>query len=89
MIKDGINGFLINSNNIEDLSNKIIEVLENRDRTFNVSKNSQEIINKYWPTWEERAEMELKLIESLNNGNINEVKQKYDSKLRIENIIKL
>ena len=42
-IENGINGFVFESGNVEDLKNKIIEIVENRDKLDNIKRRGREI----------------------------------------------
>lgn len=49
IIRNGVNGYLINNRNIEEMANKLIELLNNRTELKNLGKNSKEIVNNYIP----------------------------------------
>ena len=49
IIKNGVNGYLIDDRNIEEMASKLIELLNNRTELKNLGKNSKEIVNNYIP----------------------------------------
>lgn len=49
IIKNGVNGYLINDRNIEEMASKIIELLENRSELKKIGINSKQLSNNYIP----------------------------------------
>jgi glycosyltransferase involved in cell wall biosynthesis len=47
VIKDGVNGILVSSNDVEGLSNAMIELINNNDIYNTISKNNKELIKRY------------------------------------------
>ena len=49
IIANGVNGYLINNRNIEEMADKIIELLENRTELKRIGINSKQLSNNYIP----------------------------------------
>lgn len=49
IISNGVNGYLINNRNIEEMADKIIELLENRTELKRIGMNSKQLSNNYIP----------------------------------------
>ena len=47
IIEDGVNGYLINNNNVDDMANKIITLMDNKEKRIEFSKNTHLGIEKY------------------------------------------
>lgn len=47
VIKDGVNGILVSSNDVEGLSNAMIELINNNGTYNTISKNNKELIKRY------------------------------------------
>ena len=69
IIKDGENIILVNRDNIEEIAEKIIFLLGNKDERDRIGQNGKNIIKSFL-TWENRAKRTEKLYESIliNNG---------------------
>lgn len=65
LITNNINGILIDDSEIINLPNIISNLLNNETTRRRIGKNGRDYIYKNWPTWEERVEQEMNIIENL------------------------
>ena len=65
-IEDGKNGFLIEEDNIDELSNKMIELTNNNEMSEYVRGEREKYIKKY--SWDAVAERMLAVIETDNKS---------------------
>lgn len=66
LIKDGENGIVINS--FEELKDTIIKLLSDTSLVTRLGAEAKKTIDT-WPSWEERVQQEIKLINSLCENN--------------------
>jgi glycosyltransferase involved in cell wall biosynthesis len=65
LIKNNITGILVNDDETNNLPNIIQNILENDYLRREIGENAQKFMLEEWPSWEERVNYELNLIESL------------------------
>lgn len=67
LIKDGVNGIVIKS--FEELKDAIIKLLSDPSLIARLGLEAKKTIAT-WPSWEERTQQEIELINSLCENNI-------------------
>lgn len=65
LIQHNYNGILIEPNNIKILPFVLNELIINNKKRCIIGKNAQKYITNKWPSWEERVNKEINLIENL------------------------
>lgn len=68
LIKDGVNGLIFKSEDVDDLEQKIIQLLENPSKRIELAKNAILTMRNIWSP--ENAAMQfLQLVETITSGN--------------------
>ncbi len=70
LIEDGVNGLIYKSGNIDDLSNKVERILNDRNLCRILGKNAMKTMHEIWSP-ANAAKSLLKLIDGINNGTPN------------------
>jgi len=65
IIRDGVNGILLEYDELDRLPNTIVELLRNEEMMERLRRGAYNYAVKHILTWDERAEMEVKLVEDL------------------------
>ena len=65
LIKDIDTGFLIEENELDTLPHLVNDILSNDELMEKIGRNAQKYMLEQWPSWEERVDQEVSLIESL------------------------
>lgn len=65
LIKNGVNGVLVEDNEIAELPVIIANLLKNEGERIEIGRNGQKTIMDDFFTWEERVKYEVELIENL------------------------
>lgn len=86
LVEDGVNGYLFHSAHmttsfanpdqraLDDLTDKVVSLLENRDKLYEMKKNAVEMMQTYWSP-KRAAESLLQLIDDLQNGRETSIKE--------------
>lgn len=74
LVKDGYNGFLFDSNNIESAYEKIKWLIENPDKIFDLQRNAYDSMKRLWNP-KCAAENLLTLINNIKQGNDTSIKE--------------
>jgi len=65
LIKNHFNGILISNNETDKLSDYILYALKNDNIRQMIGENAQKFMLENWPSWEQRANLEVDLVEAL------------------------
>lgn len=86
LVEDGVNGYLFHSVHmttsfanpdqraLDDLTDKVVSLLENRDKLYEMKKNAVKMMQTYWSP-KRAAESLLQLIDDLQNGRETSIKE--------------
>ena len=69
LIKDGETGILVNPNSLPNLPNVINNLLDDQEYRTSIGKKARNFIYEHLPSWEERINQEVDLLESLAGEN--------------------
>ena len=65
LIHDGENGIILERKDMDRLPYVVGSLLQDENKRRLLGKNAQEYMYKTWPTWEERIEQEITILENL------------------------
>lgn len=65
LIHHNENGIVIDENRLNDLPKVVAELLQDKDRLARIGQNARQYMLNQWPTWEERVQQEINIIENL------------------------
>lgn len=65
LIQDGVNGVLVNVGEIDKLPPFLLSLLSSEHTRKKLGRNAQRFMLKHWPSWEDRTNSEVELIETL------------------------
>ena len=65
IIKNNINGFLFDIDDLESIASKLISLSKNKEKLYEIGKSSQDTVKKLLPTWKDRTEAEINMIKKI------------------------
>ena len=65
LITNDITGILLQPNEIDKLPSRVIDILRDETKRNNIGLNAKRRLIEEWPTWKERVDYEVDLIEDL------------------------
>ena len=65
IIKNNVNGYLFDINNLEAIANKLMSLHSDKEKLYKIAKSSQETVQKILPTWGNRVEAEINMIKKV------------------------
>ena len=65
IIKNNINRFLFDIDDLESIANKLISLSKNKEKLNEIAKLSQNTVKKLLPTWEDRVATEVYMIKNI------------------------
>ncbi len=80
-IKDDYNGVLVEVDEVDRLPGLIVSLLRDDERRERIGRNAERFMIDNWPTWEQRVNMEVEIIEALcsnDSRKLAPIKEKAD-----------
>jgi glycosyltransferase involved in cell wall biosynthesis len=65
IIRNGLNGILLEYSNLDQLPNTVVNLLRNEELTKRLKRGAYDYAAKHIMTWDERAEVEIRSVEDL------------------------